>query len=46
MTCKDKVSRYAVAFNGYFILLGLCMDVKPEWLGWYWGVVDLVFQVC
>ena len=32
-------------FAPYFDILGTCVQVHPEWIGFFWGTVRLVFKV-
>jgi hypothetical protein len=43
--CKDKSVLLADAFEGYFDLLSLHLEVKPEWQGRLLQLVEMVFKV-
>ncbi|KAF2018188.1 hypothetical protein BU24DRAFT_166726 [Aaosphaeria arxii CBS 175.79] len=43
-TCTKHVARFAHAFKPYFDLVNLFTNVRPDWLGWFWGIIALVFR--
>ncbi|KAF2692106.1 hypothetical protein K458DRAFT_381930 [Lentithecium fluviatile CBS 122367] len=43
--CEEKFALFTRAFEGYFDVLSLCIDVRGKWLGRLWAIVELVFQV-
>lgn len=40
-----KFALFVRAFAPYFNVLGICVNVRAEWHGCFWGLVHLVFHV-
>lgn len=45
LKCTEKIGSFSNAFAPFFDILGLLGDVRPHWLGWFWGLLQLVFKV-
>jgi hypothetical protein len=45
VACSQKFSLFIRTFTPYFDVLSTCVKVQPEWIGWFWGTVRLVFKV-
>ncbi|KAF1940879.1 hypothetical protein EJ02DRAFT_405735 [Clathrospora elynae] len=45
IACSRKFSMFIRSFAPYFDVLSTCVTLKPEWVGWFWGTVRLVFKV-
>ncbi|KAF1839228.1 hypothetical protein BDW02DRAFT_231629 [Decorospora gaudefroyi] len=45
VACSRKFTLFVRAFAPYFDIVSLCVDLRPEWIGWFWGLVRLVFKV-
>jgi hypothetical protein len=44
--CCKKIAIFADAFAPYFEVIGVFVQIKPEWAGWFWGILRLILQVC
>lgn len=44
--CCKKIGFFAQAFAPYFDVIGIFVQIKPEWAGWFWGVLRLILQAC
>lgn len=45
MACQKRIALFSRTFAPYFDLLSICAQVRPDWRGWFWGTVRLVFKV-
>jgi hypothetical protein len=43
--CCKKVTAFSKAFAPYFEIIDIFVQVKPDWLAWFWGSIRLVFKV-
>jgi hypothetical protein len=43
--CLERLTVFAHTFAPFFELLSIYVALKPDWVGWYWGTVGLVFEV-
>lgn len=46
VACCRKIAVFANAFAPYFDVVGVFVQIKPEWAGWFWGSIRLILQVC
>ena len=46
LSCSRKMAAFSRAFAPYFDIINIFVQIKPEWLGWFWGSIRLVFKVC
>ncbi|KAH7359977.1 hypothetical protein BKA66DRAFT_426346 [Pyrenochaeta sp. MPI-SDFR-AT-0127] len=42
--CSRKFAFFVRTFAPYFDVLNICVQVRPEWVGWFWGIVRLVLK--
>lgn len=40
-----KIESFAKAFAPYFEVVNIFVQIKPDWMGWFWGSLRLIFQV-
>ncbi|KAH7394217.1 hypothetical protein DE146DRAFT_122734 [Phaeosphaeria sp. MPI-PUGE-AT-0046c] len=45
VACCKKIEIFADAFAPYFDVIGIFVQIKPEWAGWFWGVFRLILQL-
>ena len=45
LSCSRKLAAFSHAFAPYFDIINIFVQIKPEWLGWFWGSIRLVFKV-
>jgi hypothetical protein len=43
--CCRKIANFANSFAPYFDIINIFVQINPEWAGWFWGSLSLVFQV-
>ena len=43
-SCTTKIATFSDAFAPFFDVISIFVQIKPEWLGIFWGSVRLVFQ--
>ncbi|OAL48734.1 hypothetical protein IQ07DRAFT_513277 [Pyrenochaeta sp. DS3sAY3a] len=43
--CCQKLAIFVRNFAPYFDILSTCTQIRPEWIGWFWGTVRLVFKI-
>lgn len=46
LSCTKKVVYFSRAFASFFDVVGSLTPLRPDWLGWFWGSLRLVFKVC
>ncbi|PSN68713.1 hypothetical protein BS50DRAFT_490737 [Corynespora cassiicola Philippines] len=44
VACSRKFTLFARSFSPYFDVLKDLDQVRPDWLGWFWGMLQLVFK--
>jgi hypothetical protein len=44
-TCSRKFALFVQTFAPYFNVLSICTQIKAEWPGCFWGLIQLLFQV-
>ncbi|CAO2658715.1 Nn.00g064380.m01.CDS01 [Neocucurbitaria sp. VM-36] len=42
--CCRKFGLFSRVFAPYFDILSVCVHIRPEWVGSFWGIVRLVFK--
>ena len=45
LRCCERLRRFSAAFEPYFDILNVFIQVKPEWLAIFWGPIRLMLQV-
>lgn len=45
VACCRKIASFAEAFAPYFEVINIFVQIKPDWIGWFWGSIRLIFQV-
>ena len=45
IACSRKFTLFVRTYAPYFDILSVCTEVKPEWIGCFWALVRLLFQV-
>ncbi|KAF2652460.1 hypothetical protein K491DRAFT_718890 [Lophiostoma macrostomum CBS 122681] len=43
--CTKKIALFAHAFAPYFDMVNLFVELDPNWIAWFWGLLGLVFKV-
>ena len=43
--CTTKIAAFSDTFAPFFDVINIFVQIKPEWLGIFWGSVRLIFQV-
>ncbi|ORY12258.1 hypothetical protein BCR34DRAFT_306723 [Clohesyomyces aquaticus] len=45
LTCSRKIALFSHAFAPYFDIINIYVQIRPDWLGWFWGSIRLVFKL-
>lgn len=45
LSCSRKIAAFSHAFAPYFDIINIFVQIKPQWLAWFWGSVRLVFKM-
>lgn len=45
LSCSRKIAAFSHAFAPYFDIINIFVQIKPQWLAWFWGSIRLVFKV-
>jgi len=44
-SCCAKIAQFSNAFEPYFDIVNIFVQVKPEYMGVIWGSIRLIFKV-
>jgi hypothetical protein len=45
LACSRKIALFSNVFAPYFDIVNIFVQIKPDVLGWFWGMIRLVFKV-
>jgi hypothetical protein len=45
LVCCQRLQRFSAAFEPYFDIVNIFVQVKPDWFGVFWGSIRLIFKV-
>ncbi|KAH7389505.1 hypothetical protein DE146DRAFT_165928 [Phaeosphaeria sp. MPI-PUGE-AT-0046c] len=45
IACSRKFTLFVRTFSPYFDILSICTKIRPEWIGCFWALIRLLFQV-
>ncbi|KAF2184456.1 hypothetical protein K469DRAFT_185232 [Zopfia rhizophila CBS 207.26] len=45
LSCSRKIALFSHTFAPYFDIINNFVRIRPDWLGWFWGSIRLVFKI-